>query len=65
MENVDSIAKLLLPKLSETSSDSAAHVLAAFGKLVRVGGKDILYVADRLIPLFSEAMPSARRRCRR
>ncbi|KAF9190501.1 phosphatidylinositol kinase- protein kinase tor1 [Haplosporangium sp. Z 767] len=49
---IETILKVLLPNVKETSPGVVSSVLQALGEIARVGGEDLLPYTDQLMPMF-------------
>ncbi|KAG0305001.1 phosphatidylinositol kinase- protein kinase tor1 [Dissophora globulifera] len=53
---IESILKVLLPNIRDSSPSVVSSVLQALGEIARVGGQDLLQYMDQLMPIFIEIL---------
>ncbi|KAF8928817.1 armadillo-type protein [Dissophora ornata] len=53
---IETILKVLLPNIRDSSPGVVSSVLQALGEIARVGGEDLLQYMDQLMPMFIEIL---------
>ncbi|KAF9437779.1 phosphatidylinositol kinase- protein kinase tor1 [Entomortierella beljakovae] len=53
---IDTILKVLLPNIKDSSPGVVSSVLQAIGEIAQVGGEDLLPYMDQLMPVFMEIL---------